>query len=85
MKIRPIRTNDDLTAALARIDALWGKEPGTPEGDELDILVALVEHYEKKHLPVDPAHRKNLITVLAEMEPLGPEDQFPEIDDPQMS
>jgi HTH-type transcriptional regulator/antitoxin HigA len=54
MKIRPIRTNDDLTAALARIDALWGKEPGTPEGDELDILVDLVEHYESKHFPVEP-------------------------------
>ena len=26
MEIRPIRTNDDLTAALARIDALWGKD-----------------------------------------------------------
>ena len=54
MEIRPIRTNDDLTAALARIDALWGKEPGTPEGDELDILVDLVEHYESKHFPVEP-------------------------------
>jgi HTH-type transcriptional regulator/antitoxin HigA len=54
MKIRPIRTNDDLTVALARIDALWGKEPGTPEGDELDILVDLVEHYESKHFPVEP-------------------------------
>lgn len=53
MKVRPIRTNDDLTAALARIDTLWGAEPNTVEGDELDVLVDLVEHYEDKHFPVE--------------------------------
>ena len=63
MEIRPIRTNDDLTAALARIDALWGKEPGTPEGDELDILVDLVEHYESKHFPVEPMEPIELLRV----------------------
>lgn len=44
--IRQIRTNDDLTVALTRIDALWGAKHGSPEGDELDILVDLVEQYE---------------------------------------
>lgn len=63
MEIRPIRTNDDLTAALSRIDALWGKEPGTPEGDELDILVDLVEHYESKHFPVEPMEPIDLLRV----------------------
>ena len=66
MEIRPIRTNDDLTAALARIDALWGKEPGTPEGDELDILVALVEHYESKHFPVEPMEPIDLLRAHME-------------------
>lgn len=49
--IRQIRTNDDLTAALIRIDALWGAQPDSPEGDELDILVDLVEQYEDEHTP----------------------------------
>lgn len=66
MEIRPIRTNDDLTAALARIDALWGKEPGTPEGDELDILVDLVEHYENKHFPVEPMEPIDLLRAHME-------------------
>lgn len=66
MEIRPIRTNDDLTAALARIDALWGKEPGTPEGDELDILVDLVEHYESKHFPVEPMEPIDLLRTHME-------------------
>ena len=52
MDIRPIRNDDDLTAALARIDLLWGAESGAPEGDELDILLELVEHYEDRHYAV---------------------------------
>ncbi|MCV0398147.1 MAG: transcriptional regulator [Rhizobiaceae bacterium] len=66
MDIRPIRTNDDLTAALTRIDALWGAEPGTPEGDELDVLVDLVEHYEDRHFPIEPAEPVDLLKAHME-------------------
>lgn len=66
MEIRPIRTNDDLTAALARIDALWGKESGTTEGDELDILLDLVEHYENKHFPIEPMEPIELLRAHME-------------------
>jgi HTH-type transcriptional regulator/antitoxin HigA len=45
-----IRTEGDYEAALARIDALMDAEPGTPEGEELDVLTNLVEHYEEKHV-----------------------------------
>lgn len=54
MEIRPIRNNDDLTAALSRIDELWGTNANTSECTELDILVDLVEHYEDKHFPIEP-------------------------------
>lgn len=50
--IKPIRTEADYKAALARIDALMDAEPGTSEGEELDILADLVEHYESKHVPM---------------------------------
>lgn len=66
MEIRPIRTNDDLTAALTRIDALWGKESGTTEGDELDILLDLVEHYENKHFPIAPMEPIELLRMHME-------------------
>jgi HTH-type transcriptional regulator/antitoxin HigA len=52
MNVFPIRTEDDYDAALARIDQLMNAELGTPEGDELDILVTLVEAYEAKHYRV---------------------------------
>jgi HTH-type transcriptional regulator / antitoxin HigA len=53
MRIKPIRTEQDYNAGLRRIEALWGSAPETPSGDELDVLVALVEAYERDRYPVD--------------------------------
>ncbi len=50
--IKPIRTEEDYEAALARIDVLMGAEPDSPEFDELDVLADLVELYESKHEPM---------------------------------
>jgi len=53
MEIKPIRTKADYRAALKEIEALMAAERDTPEGDRLDVLVTLVEAYEKKHYPLD--------------------------------
>ncbi len=50
--VKPIRTEKDYEAALARVDELMVAELGSPEGDELDVLVDLVELYESKHEPM---------------------------------
>ncbi len=57
MNIKPIKTEDDYNAALARIEALWDAEPNTKKGDELSVVAILVENYESekyKILPPDP-------------------------------
>lgn len=54
MKIRPIKTEADYDAALVEIDKLWGAEVDTERGDRLDVLLTLVDAYEKVHHPVDP-------------------------------
>ena len=51
--VKPIRTERDYKAALARIDELMDAVPGTPECDELDVLADLVVAYEHKHFPID--------------------------------
>jgi len=38
-------------------------------------------HRDGDRLIIEPVRRKNLLDVLASLEPLGLEDQFPEIDD----
>lgn len=53
MRIRPIRSEADHDEALRRVEALWGSTCGTPEGDELDVLVSLIEGYEREHYPID--------------------------------
>lgn len=54
MEIRPIKTEQDYNAAMIRIEELWGAKKDTPKGDELDLLVTLVESYETKHYPIAP-------------------------------
>ena len=53
MEIKPIRNEDDYEKALHRVEELWGTSPGTPQGDELDVLVTLVEAYEREAYPID--------------------------------
>lgn len=53
MEIHPIRTEADYDAAVAEIERLWGAEPGTDDGDKVDILATLVEKYEGEHWPID--------------------------------
>jgi HTH-type transcriptional regulator/antitoxin HigA len=52
MDIKPIRTEEDYTTALAEIEALFEAESGTPENDKLEVLVTLVEEYEEKHYQI---------------------------------
>jgi len=55
MDIKPIRTEADFKASLKEISALMESdpEPGTADGDRLDILATLVEAYENRHFPMD--------------------------------
>lgn len=52
--IKPIKNDADLDAALKRIDEIFHPEPGSPEDDELGVLVVLVEDYEDQHYPIGP-------------------------------
>jgi HTH-type transcriptional regulator/antitoxin HigA len=51
--IKPIRSRKDHRAALREIDSLMGAEAGSPAGEKLDVLVTLVEAWERKHFPME--------------------------------
>ena len=53
MDIRPIKSEEDYRATLREIESLMTAEPNTPEGERLDVLVTLVEAYERKNFPLD--------------------------------
>jgi HTH-type transcriptional regulator / antitoxin HigA len=62
MDIKPILNDDELHAVLRRLEAVFQADENTPEADEGDVLVALVEAYENKHYafrPADPVEAIN--------------------------
>ncbi len=69
MNIRPIKTKKDYEAALKRIDKLFNAKPNTPSGDELEILVTLVEVYENKKFNI--ASPNPVEAIKFRMEQLG--------------
>ena len=53
MNIQPIKNEESYELTLARVGELMNAVPDTPEGDELDILVTLIEAYEEKNYPIE--------------------------------
>ena len=51
--LKPIRTDEDFQAAIARINELWDADEDTPEYDELDVLMLLIESYERVFYQLD--------------------------------
>lgn len=51
--LKPIRSRDEHSAALVEIQRLWNAKPETKEGDRLDVLMTLVEAYEKDAFKFD--------------------------------
>ena len=56
MDISPINSQRDYRRALKRIEHLMTAKRGTPEGDCLDVLVTLIEAWERRHYPLDLPH-----------------------------
>ena len=72
--VRPIRTEDDLTFALARIREIEDAKDGPPEADELDILVMIAVQYEKKHDPVGPPNPVEAVKFAMDQQSLRVKD-----------
>ena len=79
MDIRPIRTKADYRAALKEAERLWDAEPGTAEGDRVDVLVTLIEAYEAKHYPIAAPDPIAAIEFMLEQKGLKRRDLEPAI------
>lgn len=74
MTIKPIRNDDDLRAAFRHLERVFQAEESTPEADEREILVALIEAYENRHYPIGPADPVEAIKFRMEQQGLTPRD-----------
>ena len=79
MHIKPIKTDADYRAALKEIESLMMAETDTPEGERLDVLVTLVEAYEKRHFPLDLPDPVEAIKFRMDQMGLSPKDLEPMI------
>ena len=77
MSIKPIKTERDNEEALARIEQLWDAQPNTPEGDELDVLVTLVQAFEEAHYPIEAPNPVEAIRFRMEQAGLEDADLVP--------
>lgn len=46
MDIKPIKTKKDYQVAMNLLETIFDAKPGTPEGDELEVLGILIDKYE---------------------------------------
>ncbi len=64
-----IKTDEDYSLVLSRIEALMDAEANTPEAEELELLATLVELYEDEHFAMDTP--EPIDAIKFRMEQLG--------------
>ncbi|MBE0569484.1 MAG: transcriptional regulator, partial [Deltaproteobacteria bacterium] len=79
MEIIPIRTKTDYRRTLKEIESLMDAAPNTEKGDRLDVLVTLIEAYERKHYPLDLPDPVEAIKFRMDQMGLTPKDLEPMI------
>jgi HTH-type transcriptional regulator / antitoxin HigA len=77
LKPRVIKTTAQYEATLARIEKIFDAKPGTPKGDELELLLLLVETYEEQAYPIDLPDPITAIRFRMEQDGLTPKDLLP--------
>jgi HTH-type transcriptional regulator/antitoxin HigA len=77
MDIAPIKSQRDYRRVLKEIEGLMNARRNSPEGDRLDILVTLVEAWERKHHPLDLPDPVEAIRYHMEQNGLRPRDLIP--------
>jgi HTH-type transcriptional regulator / antitoxin HigA len=77
MDIEPIKTQRDYRRVLKEIEGLMTAKRNSPEGDRLDVLVTLVEAWERKHYPLDLPDPVAAIKYHMEQRGLQPRDLIP--------
>jgi HTH-type transcriptional regulator / antitoxin HigA len=75
--IAPIKTKRDYRRTLKTIEGLMSAKRNTPQGDHLDVLVTLVEAFERKHFPLDLPDPVEAIKYHMDQKGLQPRDLIP--------
>jgi HTH-type transcriptional regulator/antitoxin HigA len=77
MDIAPIKSQRDYRRVLREIEGLMGARRNSREGDRLDVLVTLVEAWDRKHYRFDLPDPVEAIKYHMEQNGLQPRDLIP--------
>jgi HTH-type transcriptional regulator / antitoxin HigA len=72
MLIKILKTEEEYQAALKRVDEIFFALPGTPEGEELELLHLIIQKYEDEKYPlpsVDPIEAIEFVMDQKDMKP----------------
>ncbi len=72
-----IKTAAEHQAALARLEAIFDATPGTPDGDEAELLTLLIEKYEEAQFPIGLPSPVEAIKFRMEQQGLKAKDMIP--------
>lgn len=50
--IKPIKNEVEYKSTLKALEKVWNAKPNTKEGDVFELLVLVIEKYEKEHYPM---------------------------------
>jgi len=53
MNVKVIKSEKEYKQALDRLEVVFDALPDTPEGDEAELLVILIEKYEDENFPIE--------------------------------
>lgn len=81
-QVRAIKSQQDYAAAMARVEALWDVDEGTPEADELEVVSTLIEAYEDRHFPTEAVSPVDAIRFRMDQQGLTNRDLVPLIGSP---
>jgi HTH-type transcriptional regulator / antitoxin HigA len=76
---KPINNSQEYKKALKRLSSIFDTNPDSPEGMEAELLVTLIEKYEKEHYPIALPEPITAIKESMEMKGLKDKDLIPAI------
>ena len=53
MRLKVLKTEEEFNNALKRLEEIFDAEADTPEGDEAELLMLLIESYEDENYPIE--------------------------------
>jgi len=79
VQLKLLKTKKDYNSALAGLEQVFDAPEGTPEADQLDVLVLLIKQFEDEHYPIDLPDPVQAIKFRMEQAGLMQKDLIPYI------